>query len=251
MGRWECPIPTSKACNAECLGCISKQPCESGFKASHDRITFTPKVEEIVEFVSYHLENAPRPVASFGQGCEGEPLLEGELLAESIRAIRKKTQRGIINVNTNGSLPDVVRKLCDAGLDSIRVSLNSTRERYYNAYYRPKIYTFDNVVESLCIMNEHKRWSSVNYLMFPGFTDTQIELDSLISLIQKTDLKMIQTRNLNIDPLWYIQQAELESEHEASLGIPKWVNTIKQRFPKLLLGYFNPPLNVMKNVTGV
>jgi hypothetical protein len=87
--------------------------------------------------------------------------------------------------------------------------------------------------------------------MFPGFTDTQIELDSLISLIQKTDLKMIQTRNLNIDPLWYIQQAELESEHEASLGIPKWVNTIKQRFPKLLLGYFNPPLNVMKNVTGV
>jgi pyruvate-formate lyase-activating enzyme len=251
MGRWECPIPTSKACNAECLGCISKQPCESGFKASHDRITFTPKIEEIVEFVSYHLENAPRPVASFGQGCEGEPLLEGELLAESIKAIRKKTQRGIINVNTNGSLPDVVKKLCDAGLDSIRVRLNSTRERYYNAYYQPKKYTFDNIVESLCIVSEYKRWSSINYLMFPGFTDTQIELDSLVSLIQKTDLKMIQTRNLNIDPLWYIHQADLVSEHQTSLGIPAWVTKIKERFPKLLLGYFNPPLNVMKNATGV
>jgi wyosine [tRNA(Phe)-imidazoG37] synthetase (radical SAM superfamily) len=250
LGRWECPIPTSRVCNAECLGCISKQPCDSGFKASHGRISFTPSVEEIVEYVSYHLENAPRPVASFGQGCEGEPLLEGELLAESITAIRKRTSRGIINVNTNGSLPQVVRKLCDAGLDSIRVSLNSAREQYYNAYYRPKKYSLDDVIESLCIVNEYKKWSSINYLMFPGFTDTHIEQDSLASLIKKTNLKMIQTRNLNIDPLWYIQQADLEREHHDALGIQEWVKTIRKMFPGLLLGYFNPPLSVMKSVSG-
>jgi pyruvate-formate lyase-activating enzyme len=248
MGRWECPIPTSRVCNAQCLGCISKQPCESGFKASHDRISFTPTVDEIVEFVSNHLENAPRPVASFGQGCEGEPLLEGELLAESIRAIRKRTQRGIINVNTNGSLPGVVKKLCDAGMDSIRVSLSSARETYYNAYYQPKNYTFNDVIESLSIVNSYKRWSSINYLMFPGFTDTQIELDALVAVIEKTGLKMIQTRNLNIDPLWYIKMAGLEKDHSEPLGVSKWVSAIRKLFPNLLLGYFNPPLSVMKKV---
>jgi molybdenum cofactor biosynthesis enzyme MoaA len=231
------------------LGCISKQPCESGFKASHDRISFTPTVDEIVEYVSYHLENAPRPVASFGQGCEGEPLLEGELLAESIKAIRKRTQRGIINVNTNGSLPVVVKKLCDAGLDSIRVSLSSAREIYYNAYYQPKNYSFDDVIESLSIVNGYKRWSSINYLMFPGFTDTQVELDALVAVIEKTGLKMIQTRNLNIDPLWYIKMAGLEKEHAESIGVSKWVTAIRKIFPNLLLGYFNPPLSIMKKVS--
>ncbi|HEX2958286.1 MAG TPA: radical SAM protein [Chitinispirillaceae bacterium] len=238
MGRWECPIPTSRVCNAECLGCISNQPCDSGFKASHDRISFTPTVEEIVEYVSYHLENAPRPVASFGQGCEGEPLLEGELLAESIKAIRKRTQRGIINVNTNGSLPAAVKKLCDAGLDSIRVSLSSAREEYYNAYYRPRNYSFDNVIETLSIVNSYKRWSSINYLMFPGFTDTQVELDSLEKLIKKTGLKMIQTRNLNIDPLWYIKMAGLEKEHSESLGVSKWVTAIKKNVFESFTGVF-------------
>ena len=28
IGRWECPVPTSPACNANCMGCISFQPQE-------------------------------------------------------------------------------------------------------------------------------------------------------------------------------------------------------------------------------
>ena len=30
MGRWEAPLPTSEACNARCLGCLSQQPADSG-----------------------------------------------------------------------------------------------------------------------------------------------------------------------------------------------------------------------------
>lgn len=245
MGRWECPVPTSRACNASCLGCISKQPVSSGFVASHDRITFTPTVEEIVDFVVPHLQTAPRPVASFGQGCEGEPLLEGELIADAVGEIRKKTSRGIINVNTNASLPREVEKLCVSGLDSIRVSMSSARRLYYDRYYRPKNYSFDDVVESLRIMRKYRRWSSINYLIFPGFTDTPEEMEALGKLISEVKINMIQTRNLNLDPVFYIKHMKVSSDGDA-VGIKEWVKYVKREFPDVRLGYFNPPLSVMK-----
>jgi MoaA/NifB/PqqE/SkfB family radical SAM enzyme len=70
-------------------------------------------------------KEAEDAIVSFGQGCEGEPLMQWRLLERSILKLREKTDRGTINLNTNGSFPDRVTKLCDAGLDSVRVTLNS------------------------------------------------------------------------------------------------------------------------------
>ncbi|MGH2643302.1 MAG: radical SAM protein, partial [Chitinophagaceae bacterium] len=56
LGRWECPIPSSPACNANCLGCISFQPAEETIISSQDRLTFRPTIEEIVEYTVPHLE---------------------------------------------------------------------------------------------------------------------------------------------------------------------------------------------------
>ncbi|HET6994514.1 MAG TPA: radical SAM protein, partial [Chitinophagaceae bacterium] len=75
LGRWECPVPVSPACNANCVGCISLQPDEEPIVSTQDRLTFKPTAEEIVEYTVPHLEEAPYPIISFGQGCEGEPLL--------------------------------------------------------------------------------------------------------------------------------------------------------------------------------
>ena len=39
IGRWECPVPTSPACNANCLGCISFQPAsEESIVSTQDRL---------------------------------------------------------------------------------------------------------------------------------------------------------------------------------------------------------------------
>ncbi len=76
MGRWECPVPSSPACNANCIGCISFQPQEETIPSTQDRLTFKPSAEEIVEFTVPHLQSAPFPIVSFGQGCEGEPLAD-------------------------------------------------------------------------------------------------------------------------------------------------------------------------------
>jgi pyruvate-formate lyase-activating enzyme len=241
MGRWECPIPTSPACNANCIGCISFQPQEETIPSTQDRLTFKPLAEEIVEFTVPHLQEAPFPIVSFGQGCEGEPLLMWETIRESILAMRKHTPRGSININTNGSKPAAVRALCEAGLDSIRVSLNSARPAIYEAYYRPNNYRFEDIVESLRVVHSFGGWTSINYFVFPGMTDSIEEYEALRELIRSTGLSMIQWRNFNIDPDWYLGKIGVTDTGEC-MGVKQMMELLREEFPDLRFGYFNPPM---------
>jgi pyruvate-formate lyase-activating enzyme len=245
LARWECPIPTSPACNANCIGCISFQPQEETIPSTQDRLTFKPSAEEIVEFTVPHLETAPYPIVSFGQGCEGEPLLMWETIRSSIIEMRKHTKRGSININTNGSKPDAVKALCEAGLDSIRVSTNSARKHIYEAYYRPNNYGFEDIVESLKIMRSYGKWASINYFVFPGMTDSIEEYEALRKLITDTDLTMIQWRNFNIDPDWYLGKIGVTDTGEC-MGVKQLQELIHEEFPKLRFGYFNPPIERIK-----
>ena len=245
MGRWECPIPVSPACNANCIGCISLQPDEEPIVSTQDRLAFKPTAEEIVEFTVPHLETAPFPIVSYGQGCEGEPLLVWETIRESIIEIRKHTKKGSININTNGSNPKAVKALCEAGLDSIRVSLNSARKEIYTAYYRPNNYQFEDIIESLKVMTSFGGWTSINYFVFPGMTDTEAEYEALRKLIRETNLKMIQWRNFNIDPDWYLGKINVTETGEP-MGIKQMQELIREEFPDLRFGYFNPPIERIK-----
>jgi len=241
MGRWECPVPSSPACNANCIGCISFQPQEESIPSTQDRLTFKPSAEEIVEFTVPHLESAPFPIISFGQGCEGEPLLMWETIRSSIIEIRKHTSKGSININTNGSNPAAVEALCKAGLNSIRVSTNSARKQVYEAYYRPNNYVFEDIIESLKVMRKHGGWSSINYFVFPGMTDSIEEYEALRKLIRETGLNMIQWRNFNIDPDWYMGKIGATDTGEC-MGVKQLMELIREEFPDLKFGYFNPPM---------
>ena len=247
MGRWECPIPSSPACNANCIGCISFQPEEETIVSTQDRLHFKPTAEEIVEYTVPHLETASYPIISFGQGCEGEPLLMWETIRDAIIEIRKHTSKGSININTNGSKPDAVKILCEAGLNSIRVSTNSARREIYLPYYRPNNYDFEDIIESLKIVRAYGGWTSINYFVFPGMTDTAEEYEALRKLIIDTDLCMIQWRNFNIDPDWYLGKIGITETGE-TLGIKQLMDLIQEEFPGLKYGYFNPPLERIKGV---
>jgi molybdenum cofactor biosynthesis enzyme MoaA len=245
MGRWECPVPSSPACNANCIGCISFQPTDEQIVSTQDRLTFKPTAAEIVEFTVPHLETAPFPIVSFGQGCEGEPLLMWETIRDSITEIRKHTSRGSININTNGSKPASVAALCEAGLNSIRVSTNSVRKHVYEAYYRPNNYVFEDIVESLKVVRGYGGWTSINYFVFPGMTDSVDEYEALRKLIIETDLQMIQWRNFNIDPDWYLGKINIAETGEI-LGMKQLLELIREEFPQLKFGYFNPPMERIK-----
>lgn len=247
MGRWECPVPCSPACNANCLGCISFQPEEESIVSTQDRLTFKPTAEEIVEYTVPHLETAPYPIISFGQGCEGEPLLMWETLKNAIEEIRKHTKKGSININTNGSMPKAVKTLCEVGLDSIRVSTNSAQKFIYENYYLPNNYQFEDIVESLKLVNSYGGWTSINYFVFPGITDSEAEYEALRKLISETNLKMIQWRNFNIDPDWYLNKMKI-TESQNIMGIKQLMQLIKEEFPHIKYGYFNPPIERINGI---
>ena len=245
LGRWECPIPISPACNANCIGCISFQPEEETIISTQDRLSFKPSAEEVVEFTVPHLETADFPIVSFGQGCEGEPLLMWETMRDAIMEIRKHTSKGSINVNSNGSKPDAVEELCKVGLDSIRVSLNSVREEIYLPYYLPNNYEFADLKKSLQVMNRYGGWTSINYFVFPGMTDSVAEYEALRVFIRETGLKMIQWRNFNIDPDWYLGKINITDTGEC-IGVKQLQELIKEEFPDLKYGYFNPSMERIK-----
>ena len=189
--------------------------------------------------------NAPFPIISFGQGCEGEPLLMWETIKESIIEIRKHTNRGSININTNGSKPAAVDALCKAGLNSMRVSTNSAQKHIYEAYYIPNNYAFEDIIESLKVMRSYSGWTSINYFVFPGITDSEAEYEALRKLITDTNLNMIQWRNFNIDPDWYMGKIGMTDTGEM-LGVKQMMDLIQEEFPNLKFGYFNPPMERIK-----
>jgi pyruvate-formate lyase-activating enzyme len=239
LGRYEAPLPTSTGCNAACLGCISLQK-NTGIPCTQDRIDFVPSPMEIAEVALGHIKRAKNPVVSFGQGCEGEPLTNWKILMEAITLIRSRTSRGTINLNTNASMPGPLENLFDAGLDSIRVSLNSARKDLYTRYFKPMNYSFEDVIESMQVAKEKNKFVSVNYFVFPGITDEAEELEAFTDLRKHTGFDMIQWRNLNIDPDLYLDS--MGRELTPALGIGTVMDTLKKRYPDLRYGYFNPAL---------
>ena len=244
LKRYEAPLPVSSICNADCFGCISYQAGKR-CPATQPRIKFIPTPEEIADIALLHMSNAADPIVSFGQGCEGEPLLMADIIGKAIRLIRKKTRKGIININTNASLPHAIAGLYDCGLDSMRVSLNSARGVYYTRYYRPKGYKFKDIMKSIKIAKDKKGFVSLNYLTMPGFTDTKEEYDAFQKLLSHYHVDMIQWRNLNFDPLAYFRDLKVTAHPESMIGIREVIKSLKKEFPRLMMGYFNPTKKVL------
>lgn len=240
LGRFEAPLPTARQCNANCVGCISKQPKDSGFPATQQRIDFQPTPQEILEVMLEHANNEPKPIFSFGQGCEGEPLTEAGLLQEAISTFRSQKGPGTININTNASLPGAIPDLARAGLNSIRVSLNSVRQELYDPYFRPRGYSFQDVLQSISQAKEHGLFVSLNYLFFPGISDSEQEFAALDEFIHKQRIDFIQLRNLNLDPELYL--GLLPQQTSPNMGLRNFLRRLRKNHPELGIGYFNPYL---------
>ncbi len=239
LKRDEAPLPCSPACNANCVGCISLQ-ASGCCPSTQDRIKFVPTPKEIAEIAVGHLQKVKGGVVSFGQGCEGEPLLQADTMGKAIKLIRRKTNQGTINLNSNASRPEDIAKLADLGLNSLRVSMNSARPDIHAKYYRPNDFDLHDVMQSIREMKKRDLFVSLNYFIFPGITDCQEEFTALCKLIAECNPDFIQLRNLNMDPDWYLET--IGQPQSPGMGITTWLNKLKKEFPQLGFGYFNPPL---------
>jgi hypothetical protein len=76
-------------------------------------------------------------------------------------------------------------------------------------------------------------------------TDSVAEHEALRKLIKETGLKMIQWRNFNIDPDWYLGKISVTDTGEC-LGVKQLQELIRDEFPQVKFGYFNPPIERIK-----
>lgn len=236
LRQGEAALPVSPACNARCIGCISEQEPDAQVKSAQERIRRRPTLEEISEIAVAHLKAVNKGMISFGQGCEGEPLLAAPLIAQAIRRVRSLTSAGIIHCNTNGSSPKALGQLIDAGLQSIRVSLNSVRPAAYAAYYRPRGYGLDEVVKSLRVAADRGVTISLNVLTHPGVTDDLDEVSAFGQLLSEVPIAMVQTRTLNVDPARYF--SAVGRPQRKPMGMRNWLEWLRREFPKLAVGNF-------------
>lgn len=241
--RDEAGLPASGSCNARCLGCISERR-EGGPPSSMQRLRELPSAEELAEVGARHLESATgRTMVSFGQGCEGEPLTRAPVLVDAVRRMRAKTRRGSIHLNTNASRTAGLVKLFDAGLDSVRVSLNSADPRLYAAYYKPVGYSFADVRRSLGAARAAGAYRALNLLILPGVTDRLGEVVRLVELMVEFEVQQLQARSLCIDAEQYLDVARGQGAGGEPMGVRNMLRTFQREVPGLVIGNFSRALD--------
>ncbi len=223
-------------CNANCIGCIS----ESHLKvvSPQQRLNFIPEVNEIAAIGIEHLTHAQEAIISFGQGCEGEPSLNASNLSQAIKIIRQATSAGTININTNAGYSAGIRQMCRAGLDAMRVTMFSCHEPNYMAYHRPLNYLLKDVENSIRYAKDKGVKVSINLLTFPGFTDREEEIESLLYFLEGNGIDMVQLRNLNIDP----DYLDSKFPGEPGIGIVGFIDLLQQELPALKISSYSHPL---------
>ncbi len=224
LERGEAALPVSPKCNARCIGCISEQDMDVGVPSPQARVADEAASHDLAATAIHHLQRVEKGIVSFGQGCEGEPLLRSVTIARAIEAIRANRSNGTINLNTNGSQAGALSRCIDAGLDAVRISLNSFRPRAYAAYYRPIGYELEDVFASIRLGCSRGLRVSLNLLTHPGVTDDEEEISAMEAFLRDTPVNMIQTRTLNIDPAVYF---EAVGRPRAPMGMGRAIERIR------------------------
>ena len=242
LRRFEGALPTSAACNADCLGCISLQT-DSGAPTPQPRISRAPTAEDLIEVGSYHLEGARERgemgMVSFGQGCEGEPILRERALRPVALELSRRFPGSTLHINTNGSRPAAMKRLIRAGVNSCRISVFSFRQELFSAYYRPRGYSIEEVLECARVARRGGAQLTINLLTFPGVSDTAEEIALTSSTLRELEVGQLQLRSLNVDPLWLMSRLPPLPE---GVGIGSMVAALRREVPALRLGNFTRPL---------
>ena len=242
LRRGEGAIPVSPACNAACLGCISEQ--WGDVASPQTRLRFAPTAAEIAELAAWHLSAGRSNFVSFGQGCEGEPLTRGAALVDATRRIRSAWPDATIHINTNGSRPAVLRRLVEAGLNSVRISIFSLDDKRFRAYYRPVGYGLEQVGQCADLVARAGGQVTINLLTFPGISDAPAELEALVAFVREHGVHQVQLRSLNVDPHWLLAQIP---DPTRGIGMRAFVRELTARCPGLSLGNFTRPWPVRAN----
>ena len=145
-------IETSNACNHACIFCAHQKM---------KRPVRTIKPEFVHDILQQAYDLGTREVGFY---ATGEPFIVKEL-PEYIRWA-KEIGFTYVYLTSNGALatPEKIRDVIDAGLDSIKFSINAPERKMY-AFIHGKD-DFDTVMNHLKYLNEYRTISGKNYKIF-------------------------------------------------------------------------------------
>jgi pyruvate-formate lyase-activating enzyme len=222
LGRHDCALPVAAPGNERPPEVLVLH--DDADASPTEPAAFRPTPEEIADAASRHLEGGGTVVA-FGRACEGEPLLAARVVETAIVRIRQRTRLGTIHLETNGSLPMALRRLCEAGLDSVAVRLASARAETYEAIHRPDGFRFADVRTSIAIAVAAKISVALRVLALPGLTDRVREVDALVGLVGDLPAgSSLVLCDLSADPQRALQ---IVGTTEATLGIGRMLGRLR------------------------
>jgi hypothetical protein len=84
-------------------------------------------------------------------------------------------------------------------------------------------------------------YTSINLLCFPGLIDCEDEVEALLSFLRETETRLVQLRNLNIDPelLW----SRVPQPSGAPIGMRALIETLRRDASEVEIGNFSRPVS--------
>jgi pyruvate-formate lyase-activating enzyme len=237
MARHDCALPMAAPANERPSACLALR--DDGDASPTEPAAFHPSAEELAELAVAHF-GAGGTVAAFGRACEGEPLLAARTVESAIRLIREHPTRGTVHLETNGSIPAALRRLCDAGLDSVAVRVASVRAETYELLHRPSGYRFADVRTAISEAVARKVALALVLLALPGLTDRPREVEATLAVAAELpEGSTLMLRDLAADP---VRTLALLPSSEMPLGIERVVDRLRAEAPHLRLGSLPRPL---------
>jgi len=136
---------------------------------------------QAVESAAAHLQNSGKSLVYLTVNDSKQ----APAITEILKAIRTKTDSGLLYINSNVPNADAAKSWCRAGADYIGLHLNSAQADYYEAFNNK--YRFADLEKSLQVINQAGKRAILSYGIFPGLTDHPVEMKALERLVEKTN----------------------------------------------------------------
>ena len=156
------------------------------------------------------------------------------LLGDAIRNFRSTFPGSHIQLNLPSIPKNALTDLCEAGLDSLQLTINSAQASFYEAFHKQAGYKLDGITSAFREMKSRGGAAILNYLVFPGLTDHPQEMTAFSQLLSQTKIDKVTLQNMEIDPEWYMDELAILTLERKQVGISNWLKHIREDFPQLL-----------------
>ncbi|ASM35757.1 radical SAM domain-containing protein (SPASM domain) [Campylobacter sputorum aubsp. sputorum RM3237] len=167
--------------------------CSNGDKRTIKNVTSLKNFEKTMDNVLKYVE-----VSEIGLSAKGEVFLNKDLL-DIVKLCKQKYKISYVYISTNGALcrENKAQKLLEAGLDSIKFSINAINQNDYKLIHKKD--DFDRVIENFKALLQLKKEKFHNVKLIISSVLNKISQDELQSAFRK-----IFAQNFDqIDHIWY------------------------------------------------